>query len=103
MAEMTDQATIARLKRAPVIFVVTLALLMAALLIAERGGTNPTDAPREIIEFVNIKNTPAPPPPVVAAKPANPGPSNGNHEKHCNDGKGKDDPKNKHCRDLSGT
>ena len=40
---------------------------------------------------------------IVKAKQTNPGvPSNGNHEKHCTDGKGMDDEKNKHCRNVSG-
>ena len=28
--------------------------------------------------------------------------SNGNHVKHCTDGKGQDAQKNKHCREVSG-
>jgi hypothetical protein len=30
------------------------------------------------------------------------GPKDGDHDKHCDDGKGKDGEKNKHCRPVSG-
>ena len=85
---MTDHPAIAQLRRIPVIIVLTLALLLSGLLLMERTGGASDAGSSDRVEFVNLKND----------KPSK---SKGNHEKHCNDGKGKDDVKNKHCRNIS--
>ena len=71
------------------------ALVAAVIGAAGLGGlfalehVTPSAPPTTVIDVVNMKQT-------------DPGQSNGNHVKHCTDGKGKDAEKNKHCRDVSG-
>ena len=72
-----------------VALVVAVMLLMALLLTLERGDTNPSLEPT-----AHKSGHPA--------KADNSQGSRGKgHAKHCNDGKGRDDEKNKHCRPHS--
>ena len=93
---MNNHPAIAQLRRIPVIAVVTLALLLGALVLLEQTGSAAGSADREGVEFVNLHHKAT-----HDNGGGNGGGSNGNHEKHCNDGKGADDTKNKHCRNLS--
>lgn len=79
-----------RIGRQAVILAVVLVLALLVLFSAERIGVGPTERGRtsQILPVQNISNN-------------NAGKSNGNHDKHCNDGHGQDNPKNKHCRELS--
>lgn len=71
------------------------AVLAAALATAGLGGLL-------ALEHVTPSTTPATVIEVVKSNHSTSHGSNGNHTKHCTDGKGKDAAKNKHCAAVSG-
>jgi hypothetical protein len=92
---MTDTPAMRQLRRIPVIVLVALALLIAGLLLLAVENTGARAPVGRHLDFVKTSSVQSP-----GTDFDNPG---GNPDKHCNDGKGQDDERNKHCRGISGT